>query len=309
MKGKKNINELRKSSDMDLISQWKERYGGSRQNKENIIMMLQPYQYNDLSEKYGLNMVFKFLGKLWTKVKSLNRKQTVLNNDKSFEELFETPRMSSYLLGLNPDPDNYYGTITNIDPDQTDRFLEKYLKGYKKPSTKKAPEKEKTQEVKDPQRRFILKDLEFFDIDKEYTKNNERMKEFSYTGSNNNVQILGEIYPDRKPKNVFISLFAAQKDESKPRANKGVARLILCKFINHLLRKKLVDETYNIKLEPGLYSDTATVIRHNLQKLRKMYKSMGFKKIGKSLLFQMNIMDFIDWCKSKYSDEFFELNS
>jgi hypothetical protein len=134
MKGKKNINELRNSNDFDLISQWKERYGGSRQDKENIIMMLQPDQYNDLSEKYGLNMVFKFLGKLWTKVKSLNRKQTVLNNDKSLEELFQTPRMSSYLLGLNPNPDDYYGTITNIDPDRTDRFLEKYLKGYKKPS-------------------------------------------------------------------------------------------------------------------------------------------------------------------------------
>ena len=137
MKGKKNINELRKSNDFDLISQWKERYGGSRQNKEDIIMMLQPSQYNDLSEKYGLKEVFKFLGKLWTKVKSLNRKQTVLNNDKSFEELFETPRISSYLSGLNPDPDNYYGVITNIDPDQTGRFIKKYLTDWKKKKNNK----------------------------------------------------------------------------------------------------------------------------------------------------------------------------
>lgn len=152
-----------------------------------------------------------------------------------------------------------------------------------------------------------MKDLELNPVDKEFTKNNESVIEFLYAGSNNNVQIFGEIYQDRKPKFVYINLFGAQKDESKPRANKGVARLILCKFINHLLRKKIVDETYNIKLEPGLFSDTATEIKHNIQKLRNMYKSMGFKRIGSSTKFQMNIMDFIEWCKSKYSDEFFEL--
>ncbi len=144
-------------------------------------------------------------------------------------------------------------------------------------------------------------------VDKEFTKNNETVIEFLYSGSNNNVQIFGEIYQDRKPKVVFVNLFGAQKDESKPRANKGVARLILCKFINHLLRKKIVDDKSDIKLEPGLFSDTATEIKHNLQKLRNMYKSMGFKRIGSSQEFKVNIMDFLDWCKSKYSDEFFEL--
>ena len=135
----------------------------------------------------------------------------------------------------------------------------------------------KTPEPKDPQRRLILKDLELNPVDKEFTKNNESVIEFLYAGSNNNVQIFGEIYQDRKPKFIY------------------------------LLKKKIVDETYNINLEPGLFSDTATEVKHNLQKLRKMYKSMGFKRIGSSSEFKMNIMDFVEWCKSKYSDEFFEL--
>jgi len=153
-----------------------------------------------------------------------------------------------------------------------------------------------------------LKDLEFVDIPAAYNENNEDAKEFIYNGSNNNVQIFGEIYQDSKPKKyVYISIFEAQKDAKKPRANKGVARLILCKLINHFLRKKIVDETYNIKLEPGQIVKTGGKVKHNQKKLVGMYESMGFKRIGNSDQFQMNIMDFVDWCKSKYSDEFFEL--
>ncbi len=129
---------------------------------------------------------------------------------------------------------------------------------------------------------------------------------FRYDGSNNNVELSGYIYKEKKPKQIYLDLFSAQHDDEKPRANKGVARLILCKFMNHLMKKNIIDDDWVFQLEPGLYSDRQTQ-KHSIQKLRRMYKSMGFKRIPDSDQFKMKVPQFIEWCKSNYSDEFFEL--
>lgn len=132
---------------------------------------------------------------------------------------------------------------------------------------------------------------------------------FTYEGSNNNVELygyIGYIFKEKKPKVIYLDLFTAQADESKPRANKGVARLILCKFMNHLMKKKIIADDWTFVLEPGEYSEEQTQ-KHSIQKLRQMYRSMGFKRIPNSDQFKMKVPQFIEWCKSKYSDEFFDL--
>ena len=132
---------------------------------------------------------------------------------------------------------------------------------------------------------------------------------FTYEGSNNNVELygyIGYIFKEKKPKVIYLDLFTAQADEAKPRANKGVARLILCKFMSHLMKKKIIADDWTFVLEPGEYSEEQTQ-KHSIQKLRKMYKSMGFKRIPNSDQFKMKVPQFIEWCDSKYSKEFFDL--
>tara|TARA_E500000318_G_scaffold69897_1_gene64671 strand:+ start:16428 stop:16652 length:225 start_codon:yes stop_codon:yes gene_type:complete len=73
-----------------------------------------------------------------------------------------------------------------------------------------------------------------------------------------------------------------------------------------MLKEKHIENNYSFQLEPGMFSPTQTQ-KHSISNLKKMYKSMGFKKIVNSERFAMKVGDFLKWCKSKYSDEFFNL--
>ena len=123
MNGKKPINDLRKTDDINLFEYYKDLYGGMSLDKKKIIRMLQPQEYKELADKFGLKKVFKFLNKFWSKLKSNSSKKTYINNDKSWEDLFK--ESSNYLMGLNADPAVYRGTITDIG-DAPDTFINKY---------------------------------------------------------------------------------------------------------------------------------------------------------------------------------------
>ena len=123
MNGKKPINDLRKTDDINLFEYYKDLYGGMSLDKKKIIRMLQPQEYKELADKFGLKKVFKFLNKFWSKLKSNSSKKTYINNDKSWEDLFK--ESSNYLMGLNADPAVYRGTITDIG-DSPNTFINKY---------------------------------------------------------------------------------------------------------------------------------------------------------------------------------------
>ncbi len=123
MNGKKPINELRKTNDFNLFEYYKDLYGGMSLDKKKIIRMLQPQEYKELADKFGLKKVFKFLNKFWSKLKSNSSKKTYINNDKSWEDLFKESFI--YLEGLDPNPAAYRGTITDIG-DNPNRFINKY---------------------------------------------------------------------------------------------------------------------------------------------------------------------------------------
>ena len=299
MNGKKPINELRKTNDFNLFEYYKDLYGGMSLDKKKIIRMLQPQEYKELADKFGLKKVFKFLNKFWSKLKSNSSKKTYINNDKSWEDLFK--ENSNYLMGLDPNPAAYRGTITDIG-DVPDRFINKYYGIGDKDGVIKLPNKtDKPKEKMKPKFKFNKDDVnieikKYGSIDK---------YEIEFFNEDENAYIEMTL---RKGVNnlLFLEHLSSQLDDEKPRAKKGYTRAMLCNLINMLVNKGLV----TLKSKFGLIAGDIGGItgnlekKHNLKNLSKMYKSMGFNKkrgaVSGQQQMESTVGNVLEWCNKTY---------
>ena len=299
MNGKKPINELRKTNDFNLFEYYKDLYGGMSLNKKSIIRMLQPQEYKELADKFGLKKVFKFLNKFWSKLKSNSSKKTYINNDKSWEDLFK--ESFQYLEGLDPNPAAYRGTITDIG-DNPNRFINKYYgigdkDGIiKLPNKPNKPKEEKKQDFKFNKEDVTIETKQYGSITK---------YEIEFFNEDENTYIEMAL---RKGVNslLFLEHLSSQFEKQDPRAKKGYTRAMLCNLLNMLLNKKLVTGKSKFGLIAGDIGGITGKFekKHNIKNLTEMYESMGFKKTsgaakGEQTL-ESNIETVLKWCMGKY---------
>ena len=299
MNGKKPINELRKTNDFNLFEYYKDLYGGMSLDKKQIIRMLQPQEYKELADKFGLKKVFKFLNKFWSKLKSNSSKKTYINNDKSWEDLFK--ESSNYLLGLDANPGAYRGTITDIG-NNPNRFINKYYGIGDKDGIIKLPNKTtKPKEKMKPKFKFN-KDYVKIEI-KKYGSIDKY--EIEFFDQDENVYIEMTL---RKGMNnlLFLEHLSSQFNDEKPRAKKGYTRAMLCNLIKMVVNKGLV----TLKSKFGLIAGDIGGItgnlekKHNIKNLTEMYKSMGFNKKGGAApgeqKMESTVGNVLEWCHKTY---------
>lgn len=108
-------------------------------------------------------------------------------------------------------------------------------------------------------------------------------------------------------KYVKLDFFLANHLKDQPKLEKGEARKTLCKYLEYLKNKGVIDDTYEFRLyaDPSyganLRDDIGTTKR-TLEGLVKMYEGMTFKKFGDvgfgNQPMKTTIGEFLNWCKS-----------
>tara|TARA_Y100001963_G_scaffold156631_1_gene250719 strand:- start:2312 stop:2851 length:540 start_codon:yes stop_codon:yes gene_type:complete len=109
-------------------------------------------------------------------------------------------------------------------------------------------------------------------------------------------------------KYVKLDFFLSNHYEDLPKLEKGEARQTLCKYLEMLIKKKVIQPDYEFRLyaDPSYGSnlrDDVGTTKRSLAGLVKMYESMTFKKFGKvgfgNQPMKTTIADFLGWCHSK----------
>jgi len=112
---------------------------------------------------------------------------------------------------------------------------------------------------------------------------------------------------DSDGKYVKLDFFLANHYENLPKLEKGEARKTLCKYLEFLRKKGVIQNDYEFRLyaDPSyganLRDDLGTTKR-TLDGLVKMYEGMTFKKFGQvgfgNQPMKTTIGEFLNWCKS-----------
>ena len=103
-------------------------------------------------------------------------------------------------------------------------------------------------------------------------------------------------------KEVYLEFQMSQYRDEQPRAPKGWTRSLVCQIVDYMIKEKMTNKNKKISLVAGdIASDS---FDHDMKKLKQMYKSMGFQEKGPDY-FEMKISKFQEWCKTKYSDLYF----
>ena len=120
-----------------------------------------------------------------------------------------------------------------------------------------------------------------------------------------NLVMSGVFRDDRKF--VKLDFFLANHLDNEKKLEKGEARQTLCKYLEYLKKKGVIDDSFEFRLyaDPSyganLRDDIGTTKR-TLEGLVKMYESMTFKKFGNvgfgNQPMKTTIGEFLNWCKS-----------
>ena len=157
---------------------------------------------------------------------------------------------------------------------------------------KKQAQAEKTK--KEP-KNFVKFDTRHLDIE-----HNKDDIELVYHLEDANIYI--EIMVLKVNKEVYLEFQMSQYRDEQPRAPKGWTRSLVCQIVDYMIKEKMTNKNKKISLVAGdIASDS---FDHDMKKLKQMYKSMGFQEKGPDY-FEMKISKFQEWCKTKYSDLYF----
>lgn len=117
-----------------------------------------------------------------------------------------------------------------------------------------------------------------------------------YRSTKQNIKI--ELTFSIPRKSVRLILFSAYAEPTQPRAEKGLARKVLCKILLDLVDKKKVKADYKIELSAGEITDLQGIVKYDKSKQREMYESLGFTaKYGGD--FEQTVESFIDKCENE----------
>jgi len=115
---------------------------------------------------------------------------------------------------------------------------------------------------------------------------------------------------DSDDKYLKLDFFLSNFDDKLPKLEKGEARKILCKYLEYLKKKKVINDDFEFRLyaDPNYGSnlrDDVGNTKRTLAGLVKMYEGMTFKKFGQVQFgnqpMKTTIGAFLKWCKTKHS--------
>ncbi len=167
----------------------------------------------------------------------------------------------------------------------------------KKPATEAKPPAPKPSE-KPKQSKYKYLNINRSNLSIDYEEDEELT--IIYNDPENNVLIFFTSYEeDLYEGELYLNQMKSQNNPNKPRAPKGLTRLLLCELIEYLIDKFYIDPNWTITLKTGDIGGTSTK-RHDIGALENMYKKMGFEKSISTGKFKISIDDFLKWCKGHF---------
>ena len=115
----------------------------------------------------------------------------------------------------------------------------------------------------------------------------------NYKSIKQNIKI--EMSLSKNNKHIRLRWFTAFWKPNKPRAQKGLARKVLCEILLDLVKKKKITKDYTFDLMAA--NINVKGMNYDPKKQEQMYHSLGFKTTAYARIMKQTVGEFVEKCE------------